>query len=240
MSIDTKRLLAQSEVRLFGWVVGQVASEMFGVAEGQGGGQLQENAGQGYIPDRAAETPGSGQAQENARQPDAPQAPKGQGSADPEQSTEKQFAIGLAKVKASLPDQEKEDTVVRGPQLATVQDVNLWLANVQAFSCDGRYVPFRAPALFLVHWSGDDVYVGAGHVDPSRLGLAHLDREMVFASDLKFWTYDRSFPIVRLDMSAGTLQRVVIDLETGSAHGRRIDLVGQEGSFTARLGGGNH
>jgi hypothetical protein len=63
---------------------------------------------------------------------------------------------------------------------------------------------------------------------------------MVFASDLRIWTYDRSFPIVRLDVSAGTLQRVVIDLETGGAHGRRIDLVGQEGSYTARLGQGNH
>jgi hypothetical protein len=130
----------------------------------------------------------------------------------------------------------------KGPLLESVAATEeLWLANVQAFSHEGRYTPFRAPALFLVHWEGDPIWEKEkAEVDPARLGLASLDNAMVFAPDLKFWTYDRSAYITRLDMSAGTLQRVVIDLETSGAQGRRIDLVGQEGSFMARLGQGNH
>jgi hypothetical protein len=113
------------------------------------------------------------------------------------------------------------------------------LAHVLAFSNEGRYTPFRTPALFLVSTDGHKVWEG-NKVDPARLGLAQLDQSMVFASNLRFWTYDRSAYITRLDMSSGTLQRVVIDLETGSAQGRRIDLVGQEGSYTARLGQGHY
>ena len=63
---------------------------------------------------------------------------------------------------------------------------------------------------------------------------------ITFASDLKFWFYDPSAQIIRLDISSGTLQQVVIDAETGGAHGRRIDLVGQESSFSARLGQGTY
>ena len=225
MPIDTKILLAQSEVRLFGWVVGEVASQMFGAASepyARGGTELRENAGPEFVAE-------------------------GQEHAEPQQNPV-QFAFGLVTeggpgahaAAARLARGQEQDTSVRGPQLATVLDADLWLANVQAFSYEGRYVPFRAPALFLVHWEGDRVHGEDGHVDPRRLGLANLDSNMVFASDLRIWTYDRSFPIVRLDVSAGTLQRVVIDLETGGAHGRRIDLVGQEGSYTARLGQGNH
>jgi hypothetical protein len=113
------------------------------------------------------------------------------------------------------------------------------LAHVLAFSNEGRYTPFRTPALFLVSSDGDPVWVG-NKVDPGRLGLAQLDQSMVFASNLMFWICDRSAYITRLDMSSGTLQRVVIDLETGGAQGRRIDLVGQEGSYMARLGQGHY
>ena len=46
--------------------------------------------------------------------------------------------------------------------------------------------------------------------------------------------------MIRLDPSSGTLQELVIDAETGGSHGRRrIDLVGQDGSFSGRFGGGH-
>jgi hypothetical protein len=100
----------------------------------------------------------------------------------------------------------------------------------------GRYTPFHSPTLFVVKGQGDDVRSGNDDVDPARLGLAHLNGTITFASDLKYWTYDSSYQTMRLDMSSGTLQQLVIDSEAGGAHGRRIDLVGQEGSFSARVG----
>jgi hypothetical protein len=114
------------------------------------------------------------------------------------------------------------------------------LAHVLAFTTEGRYTPFRAPALFLVPNDGEWVWDDNGKIDPARLGLAQLDNTTLFAPGLQFWVCDRSDYITRLDMSNGTLQRVVIDLETSGAQGRRIDLVGQEGSYTARLGQGHH
>jgi hypothetical protein len=79
-------------------------------------------------------------------------------------------------------------------------------------------------------------------VDPGQFGLAHFDaRSTTFAADLRFWTYKQSEQTIRLDPASGTLQQLVIDAETGGPHGRRrVDLVGQDSSFTGRFGGGNH
>jgi hypothetical protein len=131
-----------------------------------------------------------------------------------------------------------EKQILMGPHMEASKDADR-LANILAFSHEGRYTPFRAPALFLVSSDGDPVWVG-DKVDPARLGLAQLDQNVVFASNLRFWICDRSAYITRLDVSAGTLQRMVIDLETGGAPGRRVDLVGQESSFMARLGQGTY
>jgi hypothetical protein len=113
-----------------------------------------------------------------------------------------------------------------------------WIACIHAFSCEGRYTQFRTPALFLVTDEGEDVWEITGKLRPERFGLAHLDRSIEFAKDLKFWTYDRGAHIVRLDMAAGTVQRLVIDVEAGGPQGRRIDLVGQESTFMGRLTAG--
>ena len=40
-------------------------------------------------------------------------------------------------------------------------------------------------------------------------------------------------------MAAGTVQRLVIDVESNTGQGRRIDLVGQESTFMGRLAPGS-
>jgi hypothetical protein len=138
------------------------------------------------------------------------------------------------------PEAKTAHQPLKSPESASLADAKL-LAHVLAFSNEGRYTPFRIPALFLVHDEGEWVWHSdSDKVDPARLGLAQLDQNVVFARNLKFWICDRSAYIRRLDMSEGTLQRMVIDFETGGAQGRRIDLVGQESSYMARLGPGNH
>lgn len=181
MPVDPTRLLAQSEVCLFGWLIG---------------------SSQGKPP---------------------PTPPK-----DPD------------------PIFEADSLVRKGDRQSGVGPLNdvfpkgAWLASIHAFSCEGRYSQFRTPALFLVSSVGDPVWedVNRQKLRPERFGLPHLDKHTEFASDLRFWTYDRGAHTVRLDMAAGTVQRLVIDVEAGGPPGRRIDLVGQESTFMGRLSPG--
>jgi hypothetical protein len=108
------------------------------------------------------------------------------------------------------------------------------MAYIFAFCHEGRYMPFQVPAMFLVNGRGQPVHKD-GKVDLVQLGLASLEPNIVFASDLRFWAVDRWNFVVRLDVNSGPLQKVVINAETAGGSGRRIDLVGQDSSFTARL-----
>jgi hypothetical protein len=179
---DPKKLLTQSVVHLFGWIVGDVNWK---------------------VPE------------DHPQEPTPYPMPKPMKSAPPEKP-------------AFLP----------GPATGTAENAKT-LANIFAFSNEGRFTPFRTPALFLMIEPGDWVWKN-GQVDPARLGLTHLDESMRFAFNLKFWICDRSAYITRLDVSSGTLQRMVVDLETSGVQGRRVDLIGQESSYMARLGQGNH
>ena len=130
--------------------------------------------------------------------------------------------------------------VGRGLTASILQDPNAQLAHILAYTYGGSFAQLRVPAIFLVSGNGEPVLLG-GNIDPGRLGLAYLDNAQIsFANNLQFWTYNINDPMIRLDPSSGTLQELVIDAETGGSHGRRrIDLVGQDGSFSGRFGGGH-
>ena len=113
------------------------------------------------------------------------------------------------------------------------------VVHVQAFTADGRYRNMRQPAVFLMGaGTGNPLPRQAGgEVNPGPLGLSQFVPGMVFAENLQYWEVDRSDDILRLDASAGKVQRVLLDVESGGQEGgRRVDLVGQESSFMARLG----
>jgi len=185
MPIDPAKLLAQSEVRLFGWLVGQPPAEA----------------------DVAA-------------------------LKNPEKKEEANNKINATAIFLA---HETQDKTVKGELFQATANY-LWLANIHAFSCEGRYTQFRVPALFLVPNSGDLVAEKGEESNPAKLGLAQIDMNMKFAADLRYWVFDRTAQIVRLDMSTDTVQRLVVDLETTGAQGRRVDLVGQESSWMGRLG----
>ena len=108
------------------------------------------------------------------------------------------------------------------------------VANIQAFTYDGKLVQMRAPTLFLVPTNSGTPLTST--VSLSGIGLVCLDPSVQFADDLFCWVYDRNDDIARLDSSSGTVQRMVIDLESGGSQSRRFDAVGQESSWMARLG----
>jgi hypothetical protein len=146
-------------------------------------------------------------------------------------------------VSARATQQQLDDDHYKSESLLvkTLTDDDRVLAHILAYTYGGALTPLHVPALFLLRGPGDDVVHAGRTIDPGRIGLAHLDTTVAFASGLKFWTYDQSDQTVRLDVSSGTLQQLVINAETGGAHGRgRIDLVGQNGSFSGRLGVAGH
>ncbi|MFO1208423.1 MAG: hypothetical protein U1E40_04280 [Amaricoccus sp.] len=104
------------------------------------------------------------------------------------------------------------------------------VAKIQAFTADGRLVQMRTPTLFLVNKDPKP------YNQMTDVGLAQLDGNVQLAKGLLYWKYDRNDQIARLDSSVGTVQRVVIDLEGGGSQTRRVDAVGQESSWMARLG----
>ena len=159
------------------------------------------------------------------------------GRADPPEETPGPGGLSVAApggIADALPDYAGRSLLFQ-----SLEGDNLNIAHIFAYSYQGSYKPLHVPAAFLVQGVGESVR-HAGGVDPARLGLAQLDGTITFAKDLVFWIYDRADLILRLDLNSGTLQTLVIDAETGGGHGRRIDLVGQDGSFSARLGQGSY
>jgi hypothetical protein len=119
---------------------------------------------------------------------------------------------------------------------------DLKIAHVFGFTHEGRYTPLQVPALFVVQGEGEMVQEGGKQIDPGRIGLAHLDGTLSFASDLRFWAYDSGDETMRLDVATGSLQQLLIDAEASMADGqeRRIDLVGQGSRVVGRLGRGSY
>ena len=105
---------------------------------------------------------------------------------------------------------------------------NLRIAHIFGFTFAGRYIPLHVPALFVVRTDGELVVYP---LDPGQLGLAHVDDTVRFPADFRIWAYDSGNETIRLDFTIGTLQKLVIDAETGHGSGQaRVDFVGPKGS----------
>ena len=76
------------------------------------------------------------------------------------------------------------DPAISGEQSAALANATK-VAHILAFSNEGRYTPFRAPALFLVPDDGEWVFEENKPLDPARLGLAQLDNTTLFAPGLQ-------------------------------------------------------
>ena len=91
------------------------------------------------------------------------------------------------------------------------------LARVYAFAFEGFYYELSRPAIFLVHAEGqpaaDTVEFG---------GVAASARK--FATDLKVWAYDKADLSVRLDVSTGTLEQILLEAE---ANPESVQFAGQ-------------
>jgi hypothetical protein len=94
------------------------------------------------------------------------------------------------------------------------------LARIYAFSFGGDLYTLTTPTIFLVHGPGGDPNVGApggrfsktpGSAD--NTGVATQDYD--FAEDIRVWTYDKNDISLRLDLSTGMLEDILLAAEFG-------------------------
>ncbi len=95
-------------------------------------------------------------------------------------------------------------------------------ARIYGYCYMGRYTPLSRAAIFLVHGPGEAAVDpttsrGGGPAGPHSIeesGQAFKCGE--YASDIKFWEYDRGDFSLRLDIDSGPLERILLDSEEGS------------------------
>ena len=96
------------------------------------------------------------------------------------------------------------------------------LANIYGFSYEGNYYKMSAPAIFLVHGPGHPVMPGQDPINLSTLGVEFKDQ--VFASGVLMWGYDKLDQMLRIDITSGWVEDVLLDAELGA-----MNVTGDEG-----------
>ena len=99
--------------------------------------------------------------------------------------------------------------------------VDARIAKIYGFSYEGKYYDLARPTLFLVHGDGDPLAAvsppapGANPAraprDPSETGVSVADFQ--FADDIRFWSYDKGDFSIRMDVSTGTLEDILLEAE---------------------------
>ena len=112
------------------------------------------------------------------------------------------------------------------------------LARIYGFAYDGTYYEMPEPTIFLVHGEGDSATGGnlphgfrvqgkadaddvkykndptrqtaRAPMDPSVSGVAAADYQM--SSDIRVWNYDQADYTIRMDIAAGQLEQVLLDI----------------------------
>lgn len=94
-------------------------------------------------------------------------------------------------------------------------------AKIYGFAHEGTYYDLPEPVIFLVHGPGVSATDGnlPGNLasrapnDPSKSGVAAADYQI--ANDIKVWNYDKSDQTMRMDVSTGMLEQVLLDVYFG-------------------------
>ncbi|WP_254436309.1 hypothetical protein [Ruegeria arenilitoris] len=94
-------------------------------------------------------------------------------------------------------------------------------AKIYGFAYEGTYYDLPEPAIFLVHGKGKSATDGnlPGNLasrapnDPSKSGVAAADYQM--ANDVMYWAYDKADQTMRMDVTAGMFEQVLLDIYFG-------------------------
>ncbi len=95
-------------------------------------------------------------------------------------------------------------------------------ARIYGFAYAGTYYELETPALYLVHGPGDDATKAAeGNNGNKRFARAPLGlsttgiaaADFQFADDVRVWAFDKGDFSIRLDVSTGPLDQILLDME---------------------------
>ncbi|MEM7742126.1 MAG: hypothetical protein AAF409_00330 [Pseudomonadota bacterium] len=115
---------------------------------------------------------------------------------------------------------ELQDQLQYEPDADKAEDVRL--ARIYGFAFAGMSFQMGTPAIFVVHGPGSDP---KDQSSGSPLVPGNTDQTGVFAQsydfskNIKYWTYDKNDISLRMDISTGSLETLLLDLEIGDEHG---------------------
>lgn len=96
------------------------------------------------------------------------------------------------------------------------------LARIYAVSYGGEFYTLATPVIFLVHGPGEEpIELSPGQTDRAPVRPASADLTGVgaldyqYSDDIRVWTYDKNDISLRLDLSTGMLQDILLDAEVG-------------------------
>ena len=124
---------------------------------------------------------------------------------------------GLSLDTAWLKKMASQSGPGKGGTLATKLDPNddPKLARIYGFSYEGSYYKLDAPYVFLVHGDGTQIDVE----DPS---MNHVGVEMMgerFLKEVRMWSYDKVDFSVRIEITSGWLEEILLDAALRLARG---------------------
>jgi hypothetical protein len=88
------------------------------------------------------------------------------------------------------------------------------LARIYGFSYEGHYYKLYVPSVFVVHGPGHELKGGDMAVTLSDLGVEYKDQ--TFASEVRMWAYDRLDYSLRIDITSGWLEDILLNSEVAN------------------------
>ncbi|WP_170763126.1 hypothetical protein [Ruegeria lacuscaerulensis] len=106
-------------------------------------------------------------------------------------------------------------------QLKKQYGANPRLARIYGFAYEGTYYDLPEPTVFLVHGKGESAtdrnnpgkLASRAPNDPSLSGVAAADYQI--ANDIRVWNYDKADYTIRMDVTTGMFEQVLLDIYFG-------------------------
>ena len=100
-------------------------------------------------------------------------------------------------------------------------DLTSQFARIYGFAYEGTYYELPEPTVFLVHGNGESATKGnaPGNLasrapnTPSLSGVAAADFQI--ADDIRVWSYDKADYSIRMDITTGMLEQILLDIYFG-------------------------
>lgn len=103
------------------------------------------------------------------------------------------------------------------------------LARIYGFSYEGSYYKLDAPYVFLVHGPGTEI------VEPASISEVGVEmKDENFLKGVRMWSYDKIDFSVRIEITSGWLEEILLDAAMGHASNMTAGEFGPRADATLR------